>query len=74
MMLIKIAPCEIVNLDAIAYVKYEDGTQPGTSAKGDVFMTVLYQSGETRKVQDHAARVLWEALQSHSQPKGYGDR
>jgi hypothetical protein len=74
MKLIKIAPGEIVNLDSIAYAKYDDGAQPGRAAKGQVLLTVLYQFGGERNFQDDAAKVLWEALQSHCQPKGYGDR
>ena len=69
MKLIRIAPDEIVSLDAIAYAKYDDGARPG-----HVSLTVLYQSGETRNVEDDAARILWEALQRHCQPKDYGDR
>lgn len=71
MKLIKIAPDEIVNIDAIAYAKYDNGAHPGTAAKGPVLLTVLYQSGEQRNFQDDAAKSLWEALQSHCQPKGY---
>ena len=74
MKLIKIAPGEIVNLEAIVQAKYDDGSQPETAAKGHVVLTVLYQSGEQREFQDHAAKSLWEALQSHCQPKSYGDR
>jgi len=65
MKLIKIAPGEIVNLDAIAYAKYDEG---------HVSLNVLYHFGDTRNFQDDAAKNLWEALQSHCQPKGYGDR
>jgi len=74
MKLIKIAPGEIVNLEAVAYAKYDDGAQSGSAAKGHVVLTVLYQSGEQRQFQDDAAKAIWEALQSHCQPKGYGDR
>jgi hypothetical protein len=74
MKLIKIAPGEIVNLDSIAYAKYDDGARPGSAAKGPFILTVLFQFGVERTFQDDAAKVLWEALQSHCQPKGYGDR
>jgi hypothetical protein len=74
MKLIKIAPGEIVNLDAIAYAKYDDGAQPGSTAKGHVSLTVHFQFEEERNFQDDAARSLWEALRSHCEPKGYGDR
>jgi hypothetical protein len=50
------------------------GVQPGTAATGHVILTVLYHFGEERKFLDDAAKVLWDALQSHVQPKGYGDR
>jgi hypothetical protein len=58
----------------LAYANYDYGAQAGSTAKGHVFLTILYQVGEKRKFQDDAAKVLWEALQSHWQPKGYGDR
>ena len=48
MKLIKIAPGEIVNIDAIAYAKYDDGTQSGPAAKGHVSLSVLFHAGEQR--------------------------
>jgi hypothetical protein len=67
MKLIRIARDEIVNLDAIAYARYDDGAQPGTADK----LTILYQFGEPREFRDDAAKSLWDALQSHCQPKAY---
>lgn len=71
MKLIKIAPDEIVNLEAVAHAKYDDGAQRGTAAKGHVSLTVVYQSGEERKFQDDAAKTLWEIMQGHCQSKSY---